>query len=389
MSRIGILTFHRACNFGANLQAYSTKLYLESLGHDVYIIDYERDNDRAYKNKICQLQLNTHINFIKTKLSLTEKIEKSESIVNIIKKYNFDFVLIGSDAVWNKSSNKDYEYFAHWAVSNSIVENLKICTVSAAIMNIDYTKNDINIISNCLKNFNVITVRDVYTYNFIRRTGYRNPIYINPDPVILLSSLIKDNWKETKELQDKKYILMSLPKNWYMNGRIPKLVKWFYEFKEEINNKGYYLVELPIPEGTSGAPFDYTISYPIDPIQWFLTIKHAKGFCGVRFHSIVTCISNEVPFFSIDNYSGSNPIISRLKYNFRLYPLIQKYENKSKIANLLKGSGFEKYRISTGINVIDTKELLNKILEMDINKLSIFKNQQINKFKENIKHILS
>lgn len=38
--RIGILTFHRAKNYGAVLQSYALVTYLKSLGHDVCIIDY-------------------------------------------------------------------------------------------------------------------------------------------------------------------------------------------------------------------------------------------------------------------------------------------------------------------------------------------------------------
>ena len=38
--KIGILTFHRAENFGATLQAYALQTYLSQQGHDVNIIDY-------------------------------------------------------------------------------------------------------------------------------------------------------------------------------------------------------------------------------------------------------------------------------------------------------------------------------------------------------------
>ena len=38
--KIGILTFHRAENFGAVLQCYALQTYLESLGHNVSILDY-------------------------------------------------------------------------------------------------------------------------------------------------------------------------------------------------------------------------------------------------------------------------------------------------------------------------------------------------------------
>ena len=39
--KIGILTFHWATNYGAVLQCYALQTYLESLGHEVTIINYK------------------------------------------------------------------------------------------------------------------------------------------------------------------------------------------------------------------------------------------------------------------------------------------------------------------------------------------------------------
>ena len=38
--KIGILTFHRAINYGAILQCYALSETLKDLGHDVWIVDY-------------------------------------------------------------------------------------------------------------------------------------------------------------------------------------------------------------------------------------------------------------------------------------------------------------------------------------------------------------
>ena len=38
--KIGIVTFHRAENFGAMLQAVGLRTALEQLGHKTYFIDY-------------------------------------------------------------------------------------------------------------------------------------------------------------------------------------------------------------------------------------------------------------------------------------------------------------------------------------------------------------
>ena len=38
--KIGILTFHRADNFGAALQSYALQTYLQRKGYDARIVDY-------------------------------------------------------------------------------------------------------------------------------------------------------------------------------------------------------------------------------------------------------------------------------------------------------------------------------------------------------------
>ena len=40
--KIGIITVHRAYNYGSVLQCYALQEYLKSLGHDVWVIDYRQ-----------------------------------------------------------------------------------------------------------------------------------------------------------------------------------------------------------------------------------------------------------------------------------------------------------------------------------------------------------
>ena len=42
--KIGILTFHRAHNYGAVLQAYALVTYLRSIGHEAEIVDYRPES---------------------------------------------------------------------------------------------------------------------------------------------------------------------------------------------------------------------------------------------------------------------------------------------------------------------------------------------------------
>lgn len=124
---------------------------------------------------------------------------------------------------------------------------------------------------------------------------------------------------------------------------------------------GYKLVELLIPEGKSGMKFDYTIDYPIDPLQWFLWIKNAKAFCGLRFHAIVSSISNGTPFYSIDSY-GDNSRTSKIFDFLGLHNLARKRDVKSKIYNLLQGTILERNRCGAMIECESPKKVF-RILE--------------------------
>ncbi len=63
--KIGVLTFHRPANFGANLQAYSTVCNLRMLGHEVFVIDYVRDGEiEKYTKSVGILQYNAHKDFV-------------------------------------------------------------------------------------------------------------------------------------------------------------------------------------------------------------------------------------------------------------------------------------------------------------------------------------
>ena len=52
MKKIGLLTFHRAINYGACLQAYALKNYIEDLGSKCEIIDYHCSEIEDFYNKI-------------------------------------------------------------------------------------------------------------------------------------------------------------------------------------------------------------------------------------------------------------------------------------------------------------------------------------------------
>lgn len=390
--KIGILTFHRPANFGANLQAYSSYRYFTSLGHDVKVINYIRDVDIKYKNNVVKTQIDAHINFVEKKLPITREVYTTEELQALVMEENFNAIAIGADAVW-RSPVDDCVFFAKWLFECPDIANIPVISMSAAhmgngFMNISNDKR--RAIKDCLDKFTFISTRDTWTRDMINRdifNGVEKVQVINPDPVFMLDKYNDEVWDSQGVCEAKKYYIMSLNANWN-KGRMGKIhLNWFKKIKTIVNNHGYKLVELPIPEGVSGMPFDYTIPYPIDPLQWYLWIKNAKAYCGLRFHAIVSSISAGTPFFSIDSY-GTCTRYTYLLQKLGFYKLAAKGDENSKIRNILKDSRFEEYRIDSFIENLPPKRLFNMLEEVRENEIKDLRDKFINEYVNNMQQML-
>lgn len=133
MKRIGILTFHRAHNAGAMLQAFALQHFLASKGDfDVELVDYrnEKIESQYYpalsakyliksilkyliypKDAVLSNKKKIRYNaFLKDYLVVSKKKYNSETIAAANEDY--DFFIVGSDQVWNlQLTNHDLNYF--------------------------------------------------------------------------------------------------------------------------------------------------------------------------------------------------------------------------------------------------------------------------------------
>lgn len=375
LMKIGILTFHAASNFGANLQAYSSFLIYSKLGHTPKIINYIRPGDLNYINTVNARQYYAHKEFCREYLPLTAEIYSPEQLSQAIEEEGFDLISIGADAVWRApKDDNDLVFFADWMFKKKV--HPPVVAMSAAHMGCGFKNIPHNLsvrLKDCLEKFSFIAVRDEWTRKKINDDIFASDFVknINPDPVIWLSDFVNNNdFPLYAELIARPYYLMTLPVRCDSDNRYKK---WFAKFKSYVNNAGFSLVELPLPEGISGLNFDYTIKYPINPIHWFCYIKHARAFCGLRFHAIMSAISSNTPFFSIDSY-GNSSLLMRIIRKAGLYKIGRALDNNSKIRNLLMNSGFENFRISGSITSISPHRVFEMLESFDRNKLLIFRN---------------
>lgn len=208
--KIGILTFHRAENFGAVLQCYALQTYLESLGFVVKIIDYRCEAiERTYylfNFKLLFHRLNIFAsvyNYLQILHHWKDRLEKKKSYKLFRKKYlnlssplfkitkdlGFDIYITGSDQVWNTSLLRGYNnvYFLDFPISKHAKR------VAYAVSSEHSAINDLGIFESNLKNalnrFDAISTREEFFSEILKKFTSKE-IDVCVDPTFLLSKKV-------------------------------------------------------------------------------------------------------------------------------------------------------------------------------------------------------
>ena len=388
--KFGILTYHAPCNFGANLQAYSIVKYFENRGFEVCIINFIRDGE--FEASYCdEKQRPAHFIFSQKRLPVTE-IASERNILNFVKKNNIDVIIVGADAVWSLDKDNLKIFYLAWLWNSDYSKNVKAACVSPAFMGKTYLnlpEQEREIFKSSLLNFSYVNTRDEWTRKKINEEimGLEYIKKTNPDPVFLLNDMCDEKWTPQIKVPSKKYVLISLPAHFNKRFKFFKKL-WIKVFAKILHKNGLNLVELPIPEGVSGFKFDYTVPYPIDPLQWFLWIKNSAGFVGLRFHAVVSCISSGIPFFSFDSY-GSIPRTLRYLNILGIYFLGRKMNTSSKIRNLLEGSGLEHLRVNgSSFFSVSPFKIFKYLKNTSPEKILAFRDENIRRFKANMDELI-
>jgi hypothetical protein len=390
--KIGLFTYFAGCNFGENLQVYTSQQFFRSIGHEVWVINYRKDSIPYHYERYPIEQAVAHKSFVEKRLNLTKLLSQNDVLDYIIEN-EFDVVAFGADAIWNKRIREDlFVFTAQWLNGFNQKSDLKVICISPAFMGNTYSElsnEEKDSFKKGLENFTYINVRDCWTRDVVNREimGSDYIKILNPDPVFLLNDFCVDKWETS--ITKGSYYIVTLPcgiTGWerYM------IKKWLRVLREKLHQDGLILVELPLPEGVSGfEEFDITVPYPIDPLQWFLWLKNAKAFIGLRFHAVVSCISAGTPFFSLDVYGHIPRWLSYLN-RVGVHRWDRKLNTGSKIRNLLEGSGLEDYRINGALPIgLSPNKIVKMFDNFDMKSLIVFRDKNKALFKEHMIEALS
>lgn len=328
---IGILTYHWVANFGANLQAVSSYRNIKALGHEPILINWIPSDTEKWYIDICgQSQLEIHQTFISSECKMTRVCRNSNDIRDVISEYKIEYVVIGSDSLWNiirqEPTTSDHRFPNPFWGEGIVVPH---ASLSVSCQNARYdnvSPQEYESISSLLSEFDFISVRDSWT-KLMANHFTDKEITITPDPVFAYpethSVITKSDLLKRYGLSEK-YVLFS-----FKRGRYFKLHRlWLSIMRRIYNRKGIMCVNLSTNMHSERLRLDKTIEVPINPNDWYYLIKYSEAYIGVMMHPIIVCLHNSVPFYSFDHY-GIGGFMRTDVESSKIYHIVKK-------ANLLK-----------------------------------------------------
>ena len=316
--KIGILTYHRATNYGAVLQAYSLVNYIKKKfpNDNVEIIDYSTVSAKKshlnsiiryllkcdLKSAIGEFRKNMMFKAFSDKLPVsTYKIvsDRSDSIDEYINK-NYDVVITGSDAIFSWAGKRfPTAYFLH------DIKGPKL-SYAASAHRLFYKSEDESKLAWAQESFNsfsYVGVRDLETENFLRYSGYKGEIFHNCDPTFLLN--IKDihNNVNIDDLKKKCGIKEGVPVCVFMssNPEIGKAIKDHFGASYQV-----------IPVFINNPSFENTV-YTLTPFEWATLFSIATFTVTDYFHATILSLLNLTPVLSIDNLFSDTGYEGKIK----------------------------------------------------------------------------
>ncbi|MCR3937440.1 polysaccharide pyruvyl transferase family protein [Aeromonas caviae] len=303
-NKIGIVTFNKAHNYGALLQAYALKKAIERFNADVVFVDFTNEYlDKNYR-LFPSLQHNSFLGYCKTVLTTAldfpRKKRRHDTFSYFINKYlpmenidcnklNLDCIFLGSDQIWNPRITGKFEGVFFGKHQNL---NAKRIVSYAASMGNGMVDTNLNAeLRNYLDGIDVIGVRESSLKGALSMKLSIESVQ-NLDPTLLLE---RDEWLDITDdtlVGQDKYILVYEVEHHLNTQNIINTIVEKTGFKVKvISAKTNYKVPRSVISTAS----------PKDFISLF---RNASFVVTTSFHGTVFSIINNVPFYTLKFGNG-------------------------------------------------------------------------------------
>lgn len=239
--KFGIITYHRAHNYGAILQCYALSTTLTSLGHTVDVIDYYPDYFKEQYaifsiKKFRKMSLKSKISYIRLLIMTYRTRSKRKKVFNAFinklpltrKQYNeqdcmfekYDAIFFGSDQIWNPTLTfGEDKVFSGNFNKNGAKFIAYAASTSPKLLNEEYKKY----FNGIIERFNAISTRETSLCKYLNEL-VTNSARVVLDPVLLLS---KEDWSKIaiKPKEENYLLIYTVPQSdkvWQLARMIAK-----------------------------------------------------------------------------------------------------------------------------------------------------------------------
>lgn len=207
--KVGILTFHFACNYGAVLQCYALQRFLSTFGHDVEVLDYRpsavadgyrwfdvrrfwgSDPARFWRKTSSELKVigsrrrryAAFAGFVDSFLNVSQPLRDAAAVEAYSRK--LDMVVVGSDQIWNPriTGGIDQVYWGGFGRSG----NTRLISYAASME--DGFGDDVKTaVRKYFPGFTAVSVREAELASELAGLHVLNDVSTVVDPVLLMDA---------------------------------------------------------------------------------------------------------------------------------------------------------------------------------------------------------
>lgn len=339
--KVGILTFHRADNYGAVLQTYALYSQCVSMGDDVEIIDYRCSSiENPYlPRKFPRLRKNMYrwsidtVKYLLFRRAWNEKKEKFESFRKMfsmsspyfnssdrsVVEAEYDYIITGSDQIWSVDilNNKPDDWYCYKKETQT---GVRVFSYAASVGSLSRFKEKFCELELALRNYDFLSVREEEVGYFLEKKLHRK-IYTVLDPTLLVD---KQLWLDMIDCDDNKnnnYLVYYDVEQNELSRKIAKAIA---------RHNKYSIVKFnQIKSPTLNTKYMCNAG----PIDFLNSIYHAECVVTSSFHATVFSILFHKRFLAV-----SHPITGeRIKSLLSALGLENRiiYECKSNVTELM------------------------------------------------------
>ena len=310
--KIGILTFHRALNYGAVLQCFALQEALKNLGHDVKIIDYRPPYLESYRNGLSYYAFSKangliqKVKYLLVGILMHRKKRKSSkvfdsflkeffvldsnyrSIISEIKGY--DAIVFGSDQIWSPSICDGFDRI-YWG--DFLHQNTLLVTYAASMGGHNKIEDkQVNEIRRLINNYNAVSVRETQLQTFLlEKIGIRVPVVC--DPTILVNRSVFDTI--AKRRRSDRYVLF------FALEYDQDSIAFAKNVAKQLNAK---VVRVGAIAELYGKDPSIEYEEAVSPAEFCGLIKYAECVVTISFHGTVFSTIFKKDFYSLECSQG-------------------------------------------------------------------------------------